>query len=67
MTASTSDTVVAKVNGDEATVKRIKKAPDGWTLIPTNPAYDPMFFSPAEISSLSVCIIGKVIELRGKF
>lgn len=66
-TAVTGDTVVCKVNGDEATVKRIKIRPDGWTLLPTNPAFDPLIFTCDEIATLPVTIIGKVIELRGKF
>ena len=66
--AETSDTAVILVNGDSATVKRIKKEPDGslW-LLPNNPAYDPQHYSPAEIATLPVRIIGKVVELRGKF
>lgn len=66
--ADTGDTVVVLVNGDSATVKRLKKEPDGsmW-LLPNNPAYDPQHFSPAEIVSKPVHIIGKVVELRGKF
>ena len=66
--AETSDTAVILVNGDSATVKRIKKEPDGslW-LLPTHPAYDPQHYSPAEIATLPVRIIGKVVELRGKF
>lgn len=66
--AETGDTAVVLVNGDSATVKRIKKEPDGgiW-LIPNNPAYDSRHFSPAEIRDLPVNIIGKVVELRGKF
>lgn len=66
-TAVTGDTVVCKVNGDEATVKKIKIRPDGWTLLPTNPAFDPLIFTCDEIATLPVTIIGKVIELRGKF
>ncbi|EDO61436.1 putative repressor LexA [[Clostridium] leptum DSM 753] len=58
---------VVLVNGDEATVKRIKKGPEGLMLIPNNPAYEPMFYSNAEIESLPVSIIGKVVELRAKF
>lgn len=57
---------VVLVNGDEATVKRIKKGPEGLMLIPNNPAYEPMFYSNAEIESLPVSIIGKVVELRAK-
>lgn len=66
--ADTGDTVVVLVNGDSATVKRLKKEPDGslW-LIPNNPAYDPQHFSPAEVVEKPVHIIGKVVELRGKF
>ena len=66
--AETSDTAVILVNGDSATVNRIKKEPDGslW-LLPNNPAYDPQHYSPAEIATLPVRIIGKVVELRGKF
>ena len=66
--AETSDTAVILVNGDSATVKRIKKEPDGslW-LLPNTPAYDPQHYSPAEIATLPVRIIGKVVELRGKF
>lgn len=58
---------VVIVNGDEATVKRIKKRPEGLMLIPNNPAYEPMFYSNEEIESLPVRIIGKVVELRAKF
>lgn len=66
--ANTGDTAVVIVNGDSATVKRIKKEPDGslW-LLPNNPAYDPQHFSPAEIIEKPVSILGKVVELRGKF
>lgn len=66
--ADTGDTAVVMVNGDSATVKRIKKDQDGglW-LLPNNPAYDPQHFSPAEIANTPVRIIGRVVELRGKF
>ena len=66
--ADTGDTVVVLVNGDRATVKRLKKEADGsmW-LLPNNPAYDPQHFTPTEITEKPVHIIGKVVELRGKF
>ena len=66
--ADTGDTAVILVNGESATVKRIKKEPDGglW-LLPNNPAYDPQHYSPAEVAEKPVRIIGKVVELRGKF
>lgn len=65
--ADTGDTAVVLVNGDSATVKRIKKEPSGISLIPNNPAYDTMFYSCDEIQRLPVQIIGKVVELRAKF
>ena len=66
--ADTGDTAVVLINGESATVKRIKKEPDGglW-LLPNNPAYDPQHYSPAEVADKPVRIIGKVVELRGKF
>lgn len=60
------ETAVVLVNGDEATVKKIKKTPSGVTLVPTNPAYDPVFFTNEEIEALPVTIIGRVVELRAK-
>lgn len=65
--ADTGDTAVVLVNGDSATVKRIKKGPSGISLIPNNPAYDIMFYSCDEVQQLPVKIIGKVVELRAKF
>lgn len=61
------DIAVVLVNGDDATVKRIKKSPQGVTLIPSNPAYEPMYYSNKEIESLPVQILGRVVELRAKF
>ena len=55
------------VNGDDATCKKIKKTPKGIMLISNNPAYEPMFYSNEEIENLPVRVLGKVVELRGKF
>lgn len=65
--AESGDTVIATVNGTDATCKRLKKYADGIALIATNPAYDPMYFSNEEIASKPVRIIGRVMELRAKF
>lgn len=65
--AETGDVCVVMVNGDDATVKRIKKSPEGLFLIANNPAFEPMFFSNREIDELPVQVIGKVVELRAKF
>lgn len=61
------EVAVVMVNGDSATVKRIKKGPSGITLIPNNPVFDTMFYTNDEIQSLPVRILGKVVELRAKF
>lgn len=63
----TGQVAVIIVNGCDATVKRIKKRPEGIMLIPTNPEYEPMFYSSAEMESLPVSILGRVVELRAKF
>lgn len=63
----TGDIAVIMVNGQDATVKRVKKANDGLILIPNNTSYEPMFYSNEDIMKLPVEILGKVIELRGKF
>ena len=65
--AETGDTVLVLVNGDSATVKKIKYGPDGITLLPTNPAHDPLFYSAAEVEQLPVRVIGRVVELRAKY
>lgn len=66
--ADTGDIAVIVVNGDSATVKKIKKDADGsiW-LIPNNPAFEAVHYSPQEQADLPVNIFGKVVELRGKF
>ncbi len=57
---------VVIVNGQDATLKRIKKGPDGIMLIPSNPEYEPVFYSNDQVVSLPVKIIGKAVELRAK-
>ena len=65
--AESGDIVIATVNGDTATCKRLRKYRDGIELVSNNPSYEPMFFSNKEIENKPVKIIGKVVELRGKF
>lgn len=64
--AESGDIVIAQVNGDEATCKRLKKYADYIELISNNPYYPPMKFTNEEIVSKPVKILGKVVELRGK-
>lgn len=65
--AESGDIVIAKVNGDDACCKRLIKNKDGITLQSLNPNYAPMYFSREDILERPVTIIGKVVELRGKF
>lgn len=63
-----NEIAVVLVNGDEGTVKRIKKSDAGITLIGDNvSSFLPTFYSNEEIERLPVTIIGKVIELRRSF
>lgn len=62
------DIAIVLVNGNEATVKRVRKQKTGITLIATNVnVYEPHYYSNEEIMKLPVKILGKVVELRAKF
>lgn len=62
------DVAVVLVNGDEATVKEIKKLPDGLMLIGWNTSvYPPKVYSKEDVEKLPISIIGKVVELRRQF
>ena len=65
--AESGDIVIALINGDDAVCKRLRKYKEGIELISNNPSYEPMYFSNEEIEKKPVRIIGKVVELRGKF
>lgn len=65
--AESGDIVIATINGDEATCKRLRKYKQGIELISNNPSYEPFEFSNEEILNKPVKIIGKVVELRRKF
>lgn len=61
------DIAVVIANGDEGTVKKIKKENGGMWILPLNPAFEPIFYSDTQIKVLPVQIYGKVVELRAKF
>ena len=65
-TVESGDVAIVKVNGDEATCKKIVFTDEGITLISLNPNYEPRFFTNAQIESLPIKIIGKVVEIRRK-
>lgn len=58
---------VVLVNDLDATVKKVIKKGTSLTLVPFNTSYEPMIFTPEEIVTLPVRIIGKVVELRRSF
>ena len=58
---------IVMVNSEDATCKKIVKHEKGISLVSYNPVYPPMFYTNEEIASLPVTILGKVVELRGKF
>lgn len=64
--ANNSDVVIALVNGNEYVCKQIYKYDDCIELKSFNPMYKGIIFNKVEVDNLSVQIIGKVIELRGK-
>lgn len=61
------DIAVVLVNSMDATVKKVIKKGTSISLVPFNPNYDVMIYTAEEVSQLPVTIIGKVVELRGKF
>lgn len=65
--AESGDLVIVLVNGDSATCKKLIKNENGITLQSFNPVFEPMYFSAEDIRNKPVQIIGKVVELRGKY
>ena len=60
------DIMAARVNGDEATLKRVYLQENGIALISENPKYAPMFYPASEIESGYVEIIGRAMEVKIK-
>ena len=58
------DIMAVRVNGDEATLKRVYKQENGLMLISENPNYVPMFFPASDIEVGYVSIIGKVVKIE---
>lgn len=65
--AENGDIVIAMVNGNDATCKRLTKYATGILLSSLNNKYEPMMYSNDDIEKKPVKIIGKVVELRSKF
>ena len=64
---NSGDIMVVRVNGEEATVKKVIKQESGIMLIAFNNDYEPVFYSHKQMQDLPVEYLGKVVELRGKF
>lgn len=56
--------VAARVNGDEATLKRYKRQGDTIILLPENPNYDPKIVSVQDFEIGDAQIIGVALEVR---
>ena len=65
--AESGDIVIAQINGDDATVKKLVIAPNGITLQPFNPEYEPLFFNDEQQINMPVKILGVVVECRHRF
>lgn len=65
-TADNGDIVVALVDNEETTVKRLKKMSDGIILEAENPEYTSLYFNEKQIQNEKVKIIGKAVESRKK-
>ena len=58
---------VVLINGEEATIKKVKKSSNGIWLQPFNNNYEPLVFTNDEIESVPVQIIGIVKQLQREF
>lgn len=66
--AEHGEIVIATVNGDDATCKKLYKIPGGGIQLHSiNPAYEPFTFDQDAVESIPVSVLGKVVELRRRF
>ena len=64
-TVDNGQIAVLSINGEDSTIKEVKKSYYGITLIGHNAAiYTPQFYSQQDIKTLPLTIIGRVIETR---
>lgn len=55
---------VVIINGDEGTLKKVKKTDEGIILQPINPAYGPVMYTNKEIKEKPIIIAGVFQEMR---
>lgn len=65
--AEDGQVVAARVNGDEATLKRYKKQGDNVLLLPENPDFEPRIIPAKDFETGDAQIIGVVVEMRRSF
>lgn len=58
---------VVIINGDEGTLKKVKKTDSGIILQPLNPAYGPVMYTYEEMQSIPIIIVGIVKQLKREF
>ena len=57
---------VVMINGNDATLKEIKKEPNGLWVLPHNPnsSFKPTFYSNEDVEKIPVRILGVAVEIR---
>lgn len=63
-TCDSGDVCVVMVDGQDATLKRVRLDPEGIYLVPANGSYPTDFYSNEKIKKLPVRILGVVYEVR---
>lgn len=62
------DLTVVKINGEEATVKRVEIVKDGiWLKADNKEVFADKFYSIQDVLTLPISIIGKVVEMQRRF
>lgn len=54
--AANGELVVALIDGEEATLKRIEQTPQGVTLHPANTAYRPQHYTPERVAIQGIVV-----------
>ncbi len=63
-TAENGESVVALINGNETTLKKIYREKNGFRLQPANPAFKPIYVKELEIQGKVVSVIRKFEDLK---
>ena len=66
-TIESGEVAAVYVNGNDVTLKRVRKEENGVWLIGNNPSFSPIFYSQKQCQELPVRILGKLVENRQKY